>query len=109
MTVEDARREVVEALREEGCISGTRPYATTCPTRIAPAQRIEPLISLQWFCDMEQLAGPAIEAVQRRHACASTPSGPRPGLPGLAGEHPALVRVAPAVVGPPDPGLVPRR
>ncbi len=31
-------------------------------TRTAPGQRIEPLISLQWFCDMEQLAGPAIES-----------------------------------------------
>ena len=27
-------------------------------------RRIEPLISLQWFCDVKQLAGPAIEAVQ---------------------------------------------
>ena len=31
------------------------------------------------------------------------------GLPRLAREHPALVHLAPALVGPPDPGLVPRR
>ena len=30
-------------------------------------------------------------------------------LPRLAREHPPLVRLAPALVGPPDPGLVPRR
>ena len=28
-------------------------------------QRIEPLISLQWFCHMDELAKPAIEVVER--------------------------------------------
>ena len=34
---------------------------------------------------------------------------PAPPLPRVAGEHPALVHLPPALVGPPDPRLVPRR
>ncbi len=60
----DAQREVVAALREEGLISGTRPYAHDVPHSQRSGMRIEPLISLQWFCDMEQLAAPAIAAVK---------------------------------------------
>ena len=100
---------MVAALRSEGCISGTQPYAHDVPHSHRSGARIEPLISLQWFCDMEQLAGPAIAAA-KDGALRFHPEKPVDGgLPGLAGEHPALVRLAPAVVGPPDPGLVPRR
>ncbi|MBA2793124.1 MAG: valine--tRNA ligase, partial [Thermoleophilaceae bacterium] len=63
MSAEDARREVVAALREEGLVSGTRPYGHDVPHSHRSGMRIEPLISLQWFCDMEKLAGPAIAAV----------------------------------------------
>ena len=109
MEPEEARKAIVEALRNEGCLSGSEPYTHDVPYSHRSGQRIEPLISLQWFCDMEQLAGPAIESRQGR-ARALPPRAPaHPGLPGLAGEHPPLVRVAPAVVGPPDPRLVPRR
>jgi len=59
----DAQREVVAALREEGLISGTQPYAHDVPHSQRSGMRIEPLISLQWFCDMERLAAPAIAAV----------------------------------------------
>jgi valyl-tRNA synthetase len=63
LTVNEARREVVGALREEGLISGTQPYAHDVPHSHRSGMRIEPLISLQWFCDMTELARPAIEAV----------------------------------------------
>ena len=88
---------------------GPEPYT---PRRAALAplgRRIEPLISLQWFCDMEQLAGPAIAVRPGRPRALPPRAAPHPGLPGLAGEHPALVHVTPALVGPPDPRLVPRR
>ena len=55
---------IVEALRNEGCLSGSEPYTHDVPYSHRSGQRIEPLISLQWFCDMEQLAGPAIECVR---------------------------------------------
>jgi len=64
LTTADAQREVVAALREEGLISGTRPYAHDVPHSQRSGMRIEPLISLQWFCDMEKLSAPAIAAVK---------------------------------------------
>jgi valyl-tRNA synthetase len=65
LSVEEARREVVAALREQDRISGTRPYEHEVPHSHRSGRRIEPLISLQWFCDMSRLAGPAIEAARR--------------------------------------------
>jgi valyl-tRNA synthetase len=64
MEVEDAREKVIAALREEGAISGTQPYVHDVPHSHRSGRRIEPLISLQWFCDMEGLAAPAIEAAR---------------------------------------------
>jgi valyl-tRNA synthetase len=64
MTVDEARRAVVAALRDEGLISGTQPYPHDVPHSQRSGRRIEPLISLQWFCDMSGLARPAIEAVR---------------------------------------------
>ena len=68
---------------------------------------IEPYLSDQWFVKMDELAKPAIEAVQDRQA-------PLPSrllvqdLPALDGEHPRLVHLAPALVGTPHSGLVRR-
>ncbi|MDQ4048371.1 MAG: valine--tRNA ligase [Actinomycetota bacterium] len=64
LTTEEAHRQVVRALREEGSISGTQPYSHDVPHSHRSGMRIEPLISLQWFCDMEQLAEPAIAAAR---------------------------------------------
>src|ERR671919_323519 len=61
---DEARKAVVAALREEGLISGTRPYEHDVPHSHRSGRRVEPLISLQWFCDMEQVARPAIEIVR---------------------------------------------
>jgi valyl-tRNA synthetase len=64
MGVREARAAVVAALREEGLISGTQPYSHDVPHSQRSGERIEPLISLQWFCDMGGLAKPAIEVVK---------------------------------------------
>ena len=64
MEVEKARAAVVAALREQGLVSGTRPYVHDVPHSHRSGRRIEPLISLQWFCDMSELARPAIEAAR---------------------------------------------
>jgi valyl-tRNA synthetase len=64
LPVDEARDEVVAALREEGLISGTEPYEHDVPHSHRSGRRIEPLISLQWFCDMNELARPAIEVVE---------------------------------------------
>jgi valyl-tRNA synthetase len=64
MDADDARRAVVAALREQDLISGTQPWVHDVPHSHRSGRRIEPLISLQWFCDMTQLAQPAIEVVR---------------------------------------------
>ena len=41
-----------------------QPYVHSVPFSHRSGERIEPLISLQWFCRMDELAAPAIEAVE---------------------------------------------
>ncbi len=108
MTALEAREAVVAALREEGRINRTRALHARGPYSQRSGERIEPLISLQWFMQMDELAGPAIAAVDEGRVRIH-PEGAAQALPGLAQEHPPVVHLAPAVVGPPDPGLVPRR
>jgi valyl-tRNA synthetase len=64
LDVDDARAAVVAALREEGAITGEEPYEHDVPHSHRSGRRVEPLISLQWFCDMKELAKPAIEVVR---------------------------------------------
>jgi valyl-tRNA synthetase len=63
-TVEEARAKVVAALTEQGLIRHTEAYTHTVPFSHRSGERIEPLISLQWFMAMDELAKPAIEAVE---------------------------------------------
>ena len=64
MTIEEAREAVVAELREQGLIARTEPYTHTVPFSHRSGERIEPLVSLQWFMRMDELAQPAIEAVR---------------------------------------------
>ncbi len=63
LTSAKAQEAVVAELREQGLITRTEPYLHTVPYSHRSGERIEPLVSLQWFMRMEQLAEPAIEAV----------------------------------------------
>ncbi|HKQ17117.1 MAG TPA: valine--tRNA ligase [Solirubrobacterales bacterium] len=65
LTVAEAREAVVGALREEGLLRGEEEFTHTVPFSERSGERIEPLISLQWFCRMDELAAPAIEVVER--------------------------------------------
>ncbi|MFL5900210.1 MAG: valine--tRNA ligase [Solirubrobacterales bacterium] len=65
LTAAEAQEAVVTALREEGVLRAEEPYVHSVPFSHRSGERIEPLISLQWFCRMDELAAPAIEAVQR--------------------------------------------
>src|SRR5215218_7683585 len=65
MTTAEAHQAVIGALREEGRIRDEEPYVHSVPFSHRSGERIEPLISLQWFCHMDELARPAIEAVER--------------------------------------------
>jgi valyl-tRNA synthetase len=64
MTAAEAQKAVVAELREQGLIRGEEPYTHSVPFSHRSGERIEPLISLQWFCAMEELAAPAIEVVK---------------------------------------------
>jgi valyl-tRNA synthetase len=63
LTVAEAQKAVVAELSEQGLIARTEPYVHDVPFSQRSGERIEPLISLQWFMNMEQLARPAIAAV----------------------------------------------
>jgi valyl-tRNA synthetase len=63
LTIADAQRAVVEELGQRGLIARTEAYVHDVPFSQRSGERIEPLISLQWFMAMDELARPAIEAV----------------------------------------------
>ena len=60
-----ARRSIVDDLRACGALVREEPYRTTVPISSRSGAVIEPLLSLQWFCKMESLAKPALEAYER--------------------------------------------
>ncbi|MEA2424977.1 MAG: valyl-tRNA synthetase, partial [Thermoleophilaceae bacterium] len=64
MEVDEAREAVVAELKDAERISSIDPYTHDVPHSHRSGRRIEPLISLQWFCDMNDLARPAIEVVK---------------------------------------------
>jgi valyl-tRNA synthetase len=64
LTIEEVQKAVIEALRAEGLIRAEQPYTHSVPYSHRSGARIEPLISLQWFCRMDELAQPAIEVVE---------------------------------------------
>ncbi len=66
---------------------------------------IEPMLTDQWFVDTARIVQPAIDAVKDGRTTI-LPGVRRQGLFPLAREHRALVHLPPALVGPPDPGLV---
>ncbi|MHB8656475.1 MAG: valine--tRNA ligase [Solirubrobacteraceae bacterium] len=63
LTVARARDEVVGELREHDLLRNQESYTHTVPFSHRSGERIEPLVSLQWFMRMEELARPAIDAV----------------------------------------------
>src|SRR5262245_1860551 len=65
MSTEQAGEEVAAELREQGLIRGEEPYTHSVPFSHRSGQRIEPLISLQWFCRMDEMATTAIQAVEQ--------------------------------------------
>jgi valyl-tRNA synthetase len=63
LPVAEARAAVVSALQDQELIARTEEYPHSVPHSHRSGERIEPLISLQWFMRMDELAKPAIEAV----------------------------------------------
>jgi valyl-tRNA synthetase len=63
--VEQGKELIVTELDELGLLNRTEDYTHTVPFSQRSGKRIEPLISLQWFMRMDELAKPAIDAVKR--------------------------------------------
>ncbi|HUJ92464.1 MAG TPA: valine--tRNA ligase [Gaiellaceae bacterium] len=63
LTEEEASDYVVEWLREEGLLEKRESYRHAVGHCERSGTRIQPLVSLQWWCAMEELARPAIEAI----------------------------------------------
>src|ERR1700744_2111173 len=63
-TVAEAQVAIVEDLRAEGVLRKEEPYTHSVPFSHRSGERIEPLISLQWFCRMDDLARPAMTVVE---------------------------------------------
>ena len=64
LTSEEAQKLVVADLRERGLLRDEQPWRHAVGHCSRSGNRVEPLVSLQWFCEMQELAAPAIAAVR---------------------------------------------
>ena len=64
LSQEEAELRIVDRLRHEGLLEAEEPYRHAVGHCDDCGTRIEPLILLQWFCEMKELAAPAIAAVK---------------------------------------------
>ena len=100
-----ARERVLADLEAPGLIEKIEPIRHAVPYSQRSETPVEPMLSDQWYADAKTLAAEAIRAVE---------DGRTRFVPGAVGhdllrvdaQHPALVHLAPALVGPSDPGLV---
>jgi len=66
LTQEEAGERVLDWSRERGLLEAQEPYRHSIAICERCGSRIEPLISLQWWCRMDELGRPAIEALRER-------------------------------------------
>jgi valyl-tRNA synthetase len=66
LTQEEAGARVLAWAEERGLVEKREPYRHSVGTCERCHSRIEPLISLQWWCAMQEPAAPAIEALKER-------------------------------------------
>jgi valyl-tRNA synthetase len=61
---DEAQKLVIADLRERGLLRDEQPWRHSVGHCSRSGNRVEPLVSLQWFCEMQELAAPAIAAVR---------------------------------------------
>jgi valyl-tRNA synthetase len=64
LEVREASALVLAELRERGLMRAEHPYLHSVGHCQRSGTRVEPLVSLQWFCRMDELAAPATAAVR---------------------------------------------
>jgi valyl-tRNA synthetase len=64
LTQEEAGARVVAWLAEHGQLEGQEPYRHAVGHCARCGSRVEPLITPQWWCDMQHLAGLAVAAIR---------------------------------------------
>ena len=100
-TASSARRRIVEDMQALGLIERIEPYRHAVGVCYRCKTVVEPLVSKQWYVERE-----AAGRARRSRPCARTRSAiaaaqlEQDVLP-LDGEHPRLVHLPPALVGPP--------
>ncbi len=62
----EARKAIVEDLKEQGLLVKVKPHTHNVGTHDRCNTTVEPIISTQWYVKMEELAKPAIEAVKNK-------------------------------------------
>ncbi|HAH32113.1 MAG TPA: valine--tRNA ligase [Elusimicrobia bacterium] len=78
LSVQAARKMVLEDLKTEGLLEKEEHYKHTVNKCYRCAQHIEPLVSEQWFVKMKNLAAPAILAAEREEIKFYPPSWKKP-------------------------------
>jgi valyl-tRNA synthetase len=66
LTQEEADERILDWIKERGLLEKRESYRHTVALCERCKSRIEPLISLQWWCSMEELKQPALEALRSR-------------------------------------------
>lgn len=66
LTQEDAAKRILEWAKERDLLEKRENYRHAVPTCERCHTRIEPLISLQWWCRMDEIKQPAIAALNER-------------------------------------------
>ena len=92
-------------LEERGLLREVEPTRHMVPHGDRSGVVIEPYLTDQWYVDAKPLAEPALAAVREGKTQFVPENWEKTYFQWLR-EHRALVHLAPALVGPPDPGLV---
>ncbi len=104
----EARKRVVADLEELGLLEKIEDYTLSLGKCERCKTVVEPLVSTQWFVKTKPLAEKAIAAVdERQHRI--RPRELDQDLQRMDAQHPRLVHLAPALVGPSHSGLALRR
>ena len=104
-----ARKKIVADLEEQGLLAGIKDHTNNVGHCDRCKTVVEPRLSTQWFVKIQPLAEKAIAAVKpgrrRQKGDPLYARAVREDLSQLDGEHPRLVHLAAALVGPSHPGV----